>query len=277
MYKGLTVTVVMPAYNEAEGIFNTVQGYLRIPEVDEVVVVDNNSRDATAALAKTAGARVVREHRQGYGFACRKALESATSQYVVLVEPDGTFRCTDIHKFLAYAGEFDAVFGTRTSKACIWEGSNMGLFLRYGNCAVAKLLEFLHNGPCLTDVGCTYKLFRREALQRIAPNFRVGGSHFAPELMIVAIRSGLTCVEIPVHYQPRQGHSKITGNFWRAFRLGLRMIALILFYRFRRFKTSETVTDRAIAHNHAEHTGTATETGPPPAHEEQYAGTTRTV
>jgi hypothetical protein len=109
----------------------------------------------------------------------------------------------------------------------------MGPFLRYGNWAVAKLLEYLHNGPCLTDVGCTYKLLRREALQQIAPLFSVGGSHFSPELMIIAIRSKLVCVEIPVHYQPRSGISKITGSFWRAFRLGLRMIRMIIVYRFK--------------------------------------------
>jgi hypothetical protein len=121
----------------------------------------------------------------------------------------------------------------------------MGAFLRYGNWAVAKLLEYVHNGPCLTDVGCTYKSFRRESLRQIAPQFRVGASYFSPELMVVAIRSGLICVEIPVHYQPRAGSSKITGNFWKAFRLGLRMIILVLQYRLRRFpRVSSAIGDR---------------------------------
>jgi hypothetical protein len=109
----------------------------------------------------------------------------------------------------------------------------MGYFLRYGNCAVAKLLEYLHNGPCLTDVGCTYKMLRREALKEIAGRFTVGGSHFSPELMMLCIRSGLLCVEIPVNYRPRVGTSKITGDLWKAFRLGWRMIGLIVSYRFR--------------------------------------------
>lgn len=118
----------------------------------------------------------------------------------------------------------------------------MGFFLRYGNWAVAKLLEYLHNGPCLTDVGCTYKLFRRGALRQIAPLFTVGKSHFSPELMILAIRCGLACVEIPVHYQPRTGTSKITGSFWKAFRLGIRMIVMIIAYRFRRLPRVQTGT-----------------------------------
>lgn len=232
MHNAKTVSVVMPAYNEAKGIASVVKSFLSIPEVDEVIVADNSSSDDTAALATAAGATVVKEERRGYGYASQAALQASTSDYVLIVESDCTFRAEDIYKFLAYAGEFDVVFGTRTSKSCIWEGSNMGPFLRYGNCAVAKLLEYVHNGPCLTDVGCTYKLLRRRALEHLGPMFTVGKSHFSPELMMLAIRSKLNCVEIPVHYQPRTGTSKITGSTWKALKLGLRMIAMIIRYRF---------------------------------------------
>jgi glycosyltransferase involved in cell wall biosynthesis len=251
MYNGKTVSVVMPAYNEEKGIATVVSSFLSIPEVDQAIVVDNNSGDKTAELASAAGATVVREERRGYGHASQTALRSANSDYIIIVESDVTFRAEDVRKFLAYAEDFDVVFGSRTSKSCIWEGSNMGAFLRYGNWAVGKLLEYVHNGPCLTDVGCTYKLLRREALQFLIPMFTVGRSHFSPELMILAIRSHLNCVEIPVHYGPRTGTSKITGSFWKAFRLGLRMIAMIAAYRFRHIPSAVPATQsmprRAIA------------------------------
>lgn len=253
MYNGKTVSVVMPAYNEEKGIATVVSSFLSIPEVDQAIVVDNNSGDKTAELAAAAGATVVREERRGYGYASQTALRSANSDYIIIVESDVTFRAEDVRKFLAYAEDFDVVFGSRTSKSCIWEGSNMGPFLRYGNWAVGKLLEYVHNGPCLTDVGCTYKLLRREALQFLIPMFTVGRSHFSPELMILAIRSRLNCVEIPVHYGPRTGTSKITGSFWKAFRLGLRMIAMIVRYRFRHIPSSIPATQsmprRALAKN----------------------------
>jgi glycosyltransferase involved in cell wall biosynthesis len=253
MYNGKTVSVVMPAYNEEKGIATVVSSFLSIPEVDQAIVVDNNSGDRTAELATAAGATVIREDRRGYGYASQTALRSANSDYVIIVESDVTFRAEDVRKFLAYAEDFDVVFGSRTSKSCIWEGSNMGPFLRYGNWAVGKLLEYMHNGPCLTDVGCTYKLLRREALQFLTPMFTVGRSHFSPELMILAIRSHLNCVEIPVHYGPRTGTSKITGSFWKAFRLGLRMIAMIVYYRFRQIPTAilaaQSMPRRALAKN----------------------------
>lgn len=224
----------MPAYNEELSIGTAVREFLAVEEVDEVVVVDNNSTDQTNARARAAGARVITESTQGYGAACRRALAEGTGDLVILVEPDGTFVPDDVAKFLAYAREFDVVFGTRTSKSAVWAGANMWWFLRYGNVAVAKLLEYLHNGPCLTDVGCTFKMLHRDAAQGLARYFTVNGSHFSPELMLVSIRTGLRCIEIPVHYRGRVGTSKITGSAWRAWRLGWRMIAMILAYRLRR-------------------------------------------
>lgn len=239
MYKGRSIAVVMPAYNEAGGIADVVASFVALPEVDEVIVCDNNSADGTGDIAMAAGARVVREPRQGYGFASRSALAAANADIVIIVESDRTFRVTDIYKFLVYSDEFDVVFGTHTSKSCIWSGANMGWFLRYGNWAVAKFLEYLHNGPCLTDVGCTYKMFSREALSMVLPRLTVGASSLSPEMMLISIRLGLRCVEIPVHYGSRTGESKITGSFKKAFVLGLRMVGLIFAYRFRTITSSE--------------------------------------
>jgi len=173
-------------------------------------------------------------------------LIEADTDLVAIVEPDGTFRATDLYKFLAYIDEFDAVFGTRTSWSCIWEGANMGFALRYGNVVVAKMLEYLHNGPCLSDVGCTFKMFTREAIAALQESFTVGKSHFSPELMILCIRRKLRCVEIPVHYGPRIGESKITGDIRKAVKLGLIMIGLIGKYRLKRILPLRLPPARAI-------------------------------
>lgn len=243
MYCGKKISVVMPAYNEEQSITETVCAFKRLPEVDEVVVVNNNSQDRTGNLAREAGAIVISETRQGYGYASKTALLSATGELVFIVEPDGTFTAKDIYKFLPYVDEFDAVIGTRTSRSCIWKGANMGYFLRYGNAAVAKLLEYVHNGPCLTDVGCTFKMIHRDVLRQIAPYLTIGKSHFSPEFMIVLIRTGMKLVEIPVNYGLRVGKSKITGKFSKAFRLGLKMIAVIIAYRFHRFPRLKSTID----------------------------------
>jgi hypothetical protein len=124
------------------------------------------------------------------------------------------------------------VFGTRTSQNFIWTGANMGRFLRWGNWAVAKMTELLFNTTILTDMGCTYRLFHQEALQLIRPHLTIGGSHFGPQLLMEVVAHHIPFVEIPVNYRTRVGESSVTGDLWKAFRLGVRMIGLVLGYRF---------------------------------------------
>jgi glycosyltransferase involved in cell wall biosynthesis len=228
---GKTVSVVFPAYNEADNIARAVRDFLAVPAVDEVLVVDNNSRDGTGDLAREAGARVVVETKQGYGNALRRGLREATGEYIVLAEPDGTFLAKDVGKLLAYADELDMVMGTRTTRELIWEQANMGWFLRVGNWAVAKLLQLLFDGPSLSDCGCTLRLIRREAAAKIVDQLTVGGSHFLPEMVVLALLNGLRIVEVPVNYRARVGQSKITGSRVTTVKVGARMIGLILDYR----------------------------------------------
>ena len=231
MYGTRTVSIVLPAYNEEQYIRPAVEDFFASGVVDEVVVVDNNSRDRTAEEAAHTRARVVIEPKQGYGHALRRGLREATGDLVVMAEPDGTFVGRDVLKLLAYSEDFDMVCGTRTTRELIWEQANMGWFLRVGNWAVAKLIQVLHDGPSLTDCGCTLRLIHRAALDQIRDQFTVGGSHFLPEMVILALKRGLRVIEVPVNYRGRLGESKITGTLKGTLITGFRMIGLVLKYR----------------------------------------------
>jgi glycosyltransferase involved in cell wall biosynthesis len=232
MYGDKTVSVVLPAYNEEQYIRSAVEDFARTGVVDEIVVVDNNSRDRTAEEAGATTARVIRESAQGYGHALRRGLREATGDIVIMAEPDGTFVGRDVLKLLAYSEDFDMVCGTRTTRELVWEQANMGWFLRIGNWVVAKMLQLLHDGPSLSDCGCTLRLTHRKALQQILDDLTVGGSHFLPEMVILGLRKNLSIIEVPVNYRGRIGESKITGNLQGTLRTGFRMIGLILRYRF---------------------------------------------
>lgn len=228
MWNGQQVSVVLMTYAERDSIREVIEGFLATGLVDEVLVVDNNAQPGTEEEVRKTSARLVKEPRQGYGYATRRGLLEATGELIVLSEPDGTFVPDDILKLLVYSPQCDAVFGTRTTWELVWEGANMDWFLRWGNWAVAKLIEVLFNTSHLSDVGCTYRLLRRDTARRVASGMTVGGSHAGAEVMLLTINSGARFVEVPVNYLPRVGRSSVTGNRLTAIAVGLRMIGLVL-------------------------------------------------
>jgi glycosyltransferase involved in cell wall biosynthesis len=240
-WRGSRISVVFPTYNERESIKRAILDFAATEVVDEILVINNNaapgtSEEVLAAVGEIKNGTVVREilePRQGYGFAIQRGLREASGEYIVVSEPDGTFLGRDTFKLLAYVEDFDVVYGSRTARTFIWRGANMGAFLRWGNWAVAKLMEFLFNSTNLTDVGCTMRLIRREALERLDGHFTIGGSAFGPEMMLLSLLQGLRVIQVPVNYLPRVGTSSVTGDLRKAFALGMWMIGLVLRYRLR--------------------------------------------
>src|SRR5688572_24574699 len=112
MWNGKRVAVVFPAYNEERGIAAAIEDFYAAGNgvVDEIIAVDNNSRDGTAAAIKASRATYVREARQGYGHALRRGMAEAAhnrADLLILAEPDGTFAGKDVTKLLAFADDFD--------------------------------------------------------------------------------------------------------------------------------------------------------------------------
>ncbi len=245
MWSSKRVSVVLPTFNERDSIRKVIEGFYATGLVDEVVVVNNNAVSGTSDEVRGTGALEISEPRQGYGWAIRKGLEIASGDLIVICEPDGTFEPRDVVKLLAYSDDFHYVLGTRTTRELIWAGANMGWFLRWGNWAVAKLMEVLFNCAILTDVGCTMRLLSRDMLRRVRGGFSIGGSQFGPHLTLLSIAARIPFTEISVNYRPRVGVSAVTGSFWKAFRLGVRMIAMIVGFRLRTalgvFDTSKLV------------------------------------
>jgi glycosyltransferase involved in cell wall biosynthesis len=231
VWQGKSISVILPTYNEKDSIRACIESFEAVGIADEILVVNNNAADGTSDEVAPTSAREIHEDRQGYGWAIRRGLEESRGDYLLLAEPDGTFLARDALKLLAYSDDFDVVYGSRTARMFIWSGANMGLFLRWGNWAVAKLMEFLFNTTNLTDVGCTMRLLRREAYERMAPFFSIGGSHFGPEMMLISILQGQRVVQIPVNYLPRVGESSVTGDPAKAVVLGLEMIRLVWTFR----------------------------------------------
>jgi glycosyltransferase involved in cell wall biosynthesis len=250
MWNGQDVSVVLMTYAERDSIRDVIDGFFATGLVDEVVVVDNNAQDGTAEQVAQTRARLVHEPRQGYGHATRRGLLEANGELVILAEPDGTFLPEDLPKLLVYSDECDAVFGTRTTRELIWLGANMSWFLRWGNWAVAKLIEVLFGTSHLSDVGCTYRLLRSDLAAHVAKSLTVGGNHAGAEIILLTITSGARFIEVPVNYLPRVGVSSVTGSPAAAVDVGLRMISLVLRTRLsspRRLPPAQLRTSRSRA------------------------------
>lgn len=233
MWNKKKISVVFPAFNEEKNIKKAINDFFSLGFIDEIIVVDNNSTDNTGVIIGKTRAKYILEKKQGYGYALRKGLSEAKGDIIFTCEPDGTFMAKDVFKFLTYINEFDVVFGSRTSKSLIWSNAKMNWFLRLGNWFMAKFLEYMHNGSCLTDVGCTFKAIKKDALKKIMPYFSIGKSEFSPEFMILCIKKKLKIIEIPINYKERIGESKITNGFWNSFKLGLKMFFLIIKYKWK--------------------------------------------
>lgn len=243
MWEGKTVSVILPTYNEKDSIRQCVDDFLATGLVDEVVVVNNNAAAGTVEEVAKTRARQVFENKQGYGHSIQRGLAEATGDLLVICEPDGTFRPKDIIRFLAYCDEFAVVLGTRTTRELIGERANMGLFLRWGNWAVAKMMMLLFNTTSLSDVGCTFRLLHRDVYETIRPHFTVGSSHFGVEMMLLIFMLRFRTIEISVNYLERVGASSVTGDLRKAFVLGMTMIFFTLRYYF-----THSVLRRSIPH-----------------------------
>lgn len=229
MWQGKTVAVILPTYNEAASIRACIEEFQATGVVDHVLVVNNNAHPDTTTEVALTSAREVHESRQGYGAAIKRGLAETTAYDLICVcEPDGTFDPADIFKLLPFLTDADVVFGSRTVDAYIFAGANMGPFLRWGNWFVAKMMEVLFNTAYLSDVGCTFRVLTRSAVDQILPRLEGDASSLGLEMQVMIVAERLRFVQVPVRYLPRVGVSSVTGDFSKTVRLGIEMILIVL-------------------------------------------------
>lgn len=204
------VSVVIPCLNEEAPIADVVRDVLA-QGVDEVVVVDNGSTDATAARAQAAGARVVVENQRGYGRACATGVRAirADADIVCFLDGDGS----DVPAFMADVvgpvarGETDFVMGSRL-RGRREAGSMTPQQIVAG--ALAGVLLRLVYGVRFTDMS-PFRAIRVGELQRLGMREATYGWNLEMQMRVAA--AGLRFLEVPVdHRRRRGGTSKVSGN-----------------------------------------------------------------
>lgn len=215
------LSLCLPAYNEEACISATLESARtalgKLCEKLEIIVVDDGSRDATAARVEIVSAldprvRLVR-HRQnrGYGAAVRSGLLAATGDLVMFADSDGQFDFADVERLLACLPGNDFVVGYRHCRV-------ESVQRRLNAWAWGRLVRLAY-GVRARDLDCAFKIFRRHVIDRL--RLTAGGACVNAELMCQCRRAGFRFAEVPVEHYPRRG-GRPTGSslavILRAFR-----------------------------------------------------------
>jgi glycosyltransferase involved in cell wall biosynthesis len=210
-----TLSVVIPALNEEDGIAAIMQRVLAVgPALQEVavarlelIVVDDGSTDGTAAIvSSTPGATLVQHPvNQGYGAALKTGFRAAQGELLAFLDADGTYPpeyfptlCDTL-----LSNGYDIVVGSRMAGA----ESEMPLTRRVGNTLFAAMISLLSRQR-ITDSASGMRVFRREALEKLYP--LPDGLNFTPIMSTRALHEDVKMVEVAIPYSERVGRSKLS-------------------------------------------------------------------
>lgn len=227
------IKVIIPAHNEEESIAKVIA---EIPEfADEIIVVSNNSSDATEANARAAGATVLTETRKGYGYACLKGMDHISKQsekpdIIVFLDGDYSDYPSEMKEIIApiVQNNMDLVIGARVKK---WrEKGSMTFPQIFGNWLATKLMKLFFSSG-FTDLG-PFRAIKYEKL--LALNMEDKTYGWTVEMQLKALKNDYACTEVPVHYKNRIGVSKVSGTLKGAIFAGVKILGWIFKYSFKR-------------------------------------------
>lgn len=207
MHRDLSISVVIPCYNEQDGVREVIG---RMPKaVDEIVVVDNNCTDATAEVARGLGARVVPERTRGYGAAYKAGMKAATGNLIVTLDGDGTYPPEEIPRLVDTLVDRDWEF-LSASRFPLTDSNAMHLSNRLGNRVLTIAAAVLFLKP-IRDSQSGMWVFRRALLDRL--RLTSDGMAFSEEIKLEALARGCRFGEAHIRYGARIGEVKLEK--WR--------------------------------------------------------------
>ena len=219
------VCVVIPAYNEEHAAGPTVErvraALAKLAVSYEIIVVDDGSKDGTRLAAERAGARVlVLPVNRGYGRALKRGIGASNSEYIAILDADGTYPPEALPKLLELARSADMVVGDRSEAM-----RNVPFIRRPAKWILNKLANFLARQK-IPDLNSGLRVFRRDSVERFIALLPDGFS-FTTTITLCMLCSYMNVVFLPIEYGKRVGHSKMRAvDFFNFVLLVLRIVVL---------------------------------------------------
>ncbi|WP_422089993.1 glycosyltransferase family 2 protein [Tenacibaculum ovolyticum] len=227
-----SIKVIIPAYNEQDSIANVINDIPLI--VNEIIVVSNNSTDATEENAKNAGATVLKEPRKGYGYACLKGMEHIASlkdkpDIVVFLDGDYSDYPEQLTELVApiINDNIDFVIGSRVKE--LRELGAMTPQQIFGNWLATFLMSLFFNAK-FTDLG-PFRAIKYNKL--LALNMEDKTYGWTVEMQLKALKQKFSYIEIPMKYRNRIGVSKVSGTVKGSIFAGIKILTWIFKYSFK--------------------------------------------
>ena len=208
MYKGDTITVIIPCLNEEQGVEKILRA---MPDfVDEVIVVDNNSTDRTSHVAASLGAQVIRENVRGYGRSYKRGFGDATGDLIVTLDGDHSYPVDALSYLLEAFRHFEVDF-LNASRFPVRDRQAMSLKHHFGNLMLSIAMSVLYF-RWVRDSQSGMWVFRRSILKDM--QLESDGMSFSEEIKIEALKNPrVRFGEISIMYTSRIGEKKL--NPWR--------------------------------------------------------------
>ncbi|MDC3329883.1 glycosyltransferase family 2 protein [Flavobacteriaceae bacterium] len=227
------IAVIIPAFNEAHSIGQVVAALPK--KVDQIIVADNASTDATAKIAREHGAVVVHEKKKGYGYACLKGmafLEDDPPEIVVFLDGDNSDYPEDLETLVDPILKEAVVFSLGARDKKLRERGALTPQQVFGNGLACFLMRWLYKSR-FTDLG-PFRAIRWETLQSLEMQDKTYG--WTVEMQLKILRRKLPYIEIPVRYRKRIGVSKVSGTVKGTLMAGYKIITWIGKFYFSKWK-----------------------------------------
>ena len=223
----LTLSVVIPAFNEEGAVRSGVEHVLKVLKDNnisgEVVVVNDGSTDNTLAEAQASGARIITyPDNVGYGFALKTGIAGTDSDYVAILDADGTYPAEKLPEMLQMAVAADMVVGNRGSAMM-----NVPFVRRPAKWMLNSLANFLA-GRKIADLNSGLRVFKRPSLEKFVPLLPDGFS-FTTTITLCMLAAQMKVVYTPITYGARVGHSKIRAKHF--FNFILLVVRITVFFQ----------------------------------------------